>query len=718
MFIWPNHPAFTTSLAKLKGVGPKTLARFEEEGYFTTGDLLATPPKFYQDRRRLSPIAELIPGAEALVEACVLSSKLSWSPKTKRRFLTCRLEDENGDTLDLIWFNAPAYMAKSLPRGTHVRAFGKLSQNEGGRRTISHPDLEILTADELGQEQNDGAKPGLRPVYSAIGEIPGNLVKKLVTAALPLLAECPPLMPVSWCQETGWLDPVQALATLHSPPSDFSGPAPRPAETKAFGHLVRFELFFWRLLMLRARAKAENKVPRPQREKGLSTARNFWANLPFAASPEQERVSAELWADLAGNRPMSRLLQGEVGGGKTAVAAAALFFALGCGGQGALMAPTELLARQHYEFLKEPAAKLGFQVVLLTGSLKEAEKKEIRRQLADGSAQLAVGSQALLSAATSFKNLTLAVIDEQHRFGVRQRLSLRQKCASVDLLAMSATPIPRSYAAILYGDLDYSELKGLLPGRSPAATSLFAAEESDKAFEHFLELLAQEGGQGLVVTPRLGQGENPTEESEPQAGSQLPELASLDFAYKKLQKMAPPNMALGRLHGQMDAASQQKIMGEFRHRKCQVLVATSIVEVGVDVPSVRVILVVGADRFGLAQLHQLRGRVGRAAGEKGHCLLLPLKASGLSRLAGLVNESCGQKVAELDLAGRGPGEQLGLRQSGWPKMRYARLPQDLTRLAESQKLAKKIWADSADPIWQHLDFSTIEEKLAFDGPPD
>ncbi|MDR2945171.1 MAG: ATP-dependent DNA helicase RecG [Candidatus Adiutrix sp.] len=713
MIIRPAHPAFTTPVSQLKGVGPKTLARLEAEGILTTGDLLGLCPRFYQDRRQPVAIASLIPGQDALVEATVLSAKISFSPRSRRRFLQAQVEDGDGGCLHLFWFNFPPYLPKSLAKGRRLRLFGR-PRASGPRLEMIHPDLDFLPEADDGGPEDFAAPAEIRPVYPPLGELSSGQVKKLVVQALALLADCPPLMEAGWLAENQLEEPIEALKTLHAPPADCRGMLPRPSQTRAFRRLAFFELFFWRLMMLQTRAvAAENAAPRPSREQGRAAMLAYWETLPFRLSPEQQRVAAELAADLSGPRPMSRLLQGEVGGGKTAVAASALFFALGCGGQAAIMAPTEVLARQHYDFLKPSADRLGYATVLLTGTMPDKEKRAARAALAEGRAQLAVGSQALLSTATVFQKLSLAVIDEQHRFGVRQRLTLRRKSEGVDILAMSATPIPRSLALMLYGDLDSSILKGLLPGRRPAETLLFTAGDRSGAYRKFLELLRQTNGQGFVVTARID-GET-AEDGQPQEEKAEAERLSLDEMYGELKKMTGGEVEIGRLHGRMDADSQKSAMEDFRQGRSRILVATSIIEVGVDVPAAGVMLIEGAEYFGLSQLHQLRGRVGRG-GREGFCLLLPAKATeaGNRRLAALSRESDGQTLAELDLEMRGPGEQLGLRQSGWPGMNYARLPHDLPLLAKAHSLAEQFWADKSRwaDIQPRLDFKGFEDRPA------
>ena len=674
LFPWPPCPAFNTPLGQLKGVGPKTLARLAEEGLTTTGDLLAISPRAYQDRRRTSRVAELTPGQPALVAGTVLRAKTGLS--RGRRFLMAAIADEEGGELRLLWFNCPSYLR--LSKGRRLKVFGLV--RPGNPPEMVHPDLEEET------DPDDPVQGRLRPVYPPLGGLSSGRVKKLMDQALALLALAPPLLPPTWLADQGLDDAVAELAVLHDPPPDFQGQPPRPDQTRAHRRLALFELMFWRLMMLQARPADQGGPPRQGLGQGRAALEAFWQNLPFAPSPEQSRVTGEIVADLSAQRPMSRLLQGEVGGGKTAVAAAAIFFSLGRGGQAALMAPTEVLARQHFDFLKNPAAALGWEAVLVSGGQSAPDLKAARLALAEGRARLAVGSQALLAQTTIFQDLRLAVIDEQHRFGVRQRLALRRKNARVDILTLSATPIPRSLALMLYGDLESSRLKGLLPGRRPAETILFAPEDRAAAYGRFLELV-RAGGQGFVVLPRLEGGEDEDSRTGP----------GLEDIHRELSRLAAGEFTLGLLHGRMDPEPRAKVMAAFRRGEISILLATTVIEVGVDVPAARTILIDGAERFGLAALHQLRGRVGRG-GEEGRCLLLPQNRTeaGDRRLAALATLTDGLELAELDLDMRGPGEQMGLRQAGWPALNYARLPRDLGLLARAHSLADDLFSQGAD----------------------
>jgi ATP-dependent DNA helicase RecG len=636
-------------------------------------------------------VAELVPGQAALVAGTVVQSRPGLS--RGRRYLDAVLADEEGGELRLLWFNRPSYL--HLSRGRRLEVFGLV--RPGDPLEMVHPDLEFPEETEAPET----AFGRLRPVYPPLGGLSPGLVRKLMAQVLDLLAQAPPLLPPAWLAERDMDDPAAELALLHAPPPDFQGPPPKPEETRAHRRLALFELLFWRLLILQARPADQDGPPRPGLARGQAALTAFWQKLPFAPSPEQGRVAGEIVADLSAPRPMSRLLQGEVGGGKTAVAAAALFFSLGRGGQAALMAPTEVLARQHFEFLEEPAAALGWETVLICGGQSPRELKAARESLAEGRARLAVGSQALLAPATVFQDLRLAVIDEQHRFGVRQRLALRRKNARVDLLALSATPIPRSLALMLYGDMESSRLAGLLPGRRPAETIIL--EDRPAAYRRFLESV-RAGGQGFVVLPRVERGEAETDG---------PGLADV---HRELSRLAGGEFTLGLMHGQMETAARTKVMAGFRRGEIRILVATTVIEVGVDVPAARTILIDGAERFGLAALHQLRGRVGRG-GEAGRCLLLPRKRTeaGDRRLAALASLNDGLELAELDLEMRGPGESLGLKQTGWPALTYARLPRDLARLARAHRLAADIWARRTEPGWPEILDRLSELGLGLNG---
>ena len=696
MFRWPASEAFTLPLEKLKGLGPKTLARLNEAGFYCLGDLLGVLPKSYQDRRQLVPLAALQPGNFYQVSAKISQVKLGRPRGRGRRFIECILEDE-GATLALSWFNSPSYLGKVLKKGLTVRAYGLVKENSRGLE-MQHPDFELDSGEDLFEK--------VRPIYPALaqGEVSPGRVKNFLSQGLNFLALCPTLFPTAWLSENNLDDPVVSLHTLHCPPQEFKGPVPLPAETKAYKNLAFFELFFWRLLMLELRALQNSSLPRPQAAQGQALVKELIKILPYKLSPEQKRVSTEILKDLRAAKPMSRLLEGEVGGGKTLVAALAAFFTLGQNKQAAIMAPTEVLCRQHFEFFSPYAAALGLRSTLLVGSLSEKEKKLIREEIATGQVHLVIGSQALIRKQMQFHNLGLAIIDEQHRFGVKQRLALRRKNKDVDLLTMSATPIPRSLALVLYGDVDISSMKGRLPGRAEVTTFLFQAAEKEKAYTEFLAKI-KEGGQGFVVSPRIGDLEF-TGETADEDENKRPSLNDLQKELK-----ARGAKSIGILHGALSAEEKLTVMENFRQGKTQILVATSIIEVGIDVPEASAMLIEGAEYFGLAALHQLRGRVGRGK-RPGFCYLLAQKELtplGAERLSALCRMSDGPALAELDLQLRGPGEGFGLRQSGWPLLSFAKIPQDLALAVKAQALAEKYFADPF-PLPPSKNFSKVQSE--------
>jgi ATP-dependent DNA helicase RecG len=435
------------------------------------------------------------------------------------------------------------------------------------------------------------------------------------------------------------------------------------------------------------------------REPGLSfpyespLVEDFLAALPFRLTASQAACLEEIRQDLAAPSPMNRLLQGDVGSGKTVLALAACLAAVSAGCQAALMAPTEILARQHARFLAPFAERLGVRMDLLVGGLNGAEKERRLSALARGETQLVIGTHALIALAVVFQRLGLVVVDEQHRFGVAQRLALREKAGRPNVLVMSATPIPRSLALVLYGDLDVSFIEGLPPGRKPVKTQVFPAEGRGEAYRLLAREISQ-GGQAFLVAPRIEAAEGVAgTASDPGA----PDLAAAEDLYKYVDREILPEASVGLLHGRMRAEEREEVLSDFRQGRIRALVATTVIEVGLDVGEATVMLVEGAERFGLAQLHQLRGRVGRGT-RPALCLLIGGRESGpgFARLSLLAETQDGFTLAEEDLKQRGPGDAAGLRQSGLPSLTFARLPGDLKLLRRAQELAQDILAQDPD----------------------
>lgn len=702
MFIWPDNERLRRPLEALKGVGPARARALAVSGFNLVGDLLGLCPSGYQDRREIVPLSELVDGRACLTRGFIASVREGWSPKSRRRYLEAVIE-EDGHYLSLVWFNYPFFLRKSLLKGRGLLVFGRPAI-KGRWPRIVHPELEAAGAE----------RPEIRPFYPEIGGLKPGLVGKLVAQAANCLENEPPLLPAAWLKARGLNDPWKALLTLHQPPADRPGRPPRVENSRAFGHLALYELMLMRLLTL-CREADQPGPDRSRAPEGRAMANRFWRALRFRPSPEQRRVYDEIAADLARPRPMNRLLQGEVGGGKTAVALAAAFNVIGQRRQAAIIAPTDILASQHLAFIKPIARRLGLETVFISGFLPAALRGAAQSALAEGRAALAVGTQALLSPKTVFHDLGLAVIDEQHRFGVNQRLALRLANRAVDLLALSATPIPRSLALTLYGDLDISSLKGRLPGRAKVETILIPAHEPFRKRYGRLAAQVAAGAQAYVVTPKIeagfGQGRNQDEDG--------PALEAAQELWRVISALMPPGCPVELLHGRLEPEPKARVMEEFRQGRIKVLVATTVIEVGLDVPGASIIIVEGAERFGLAQLHQLRGRVGRD-GRPGQCWLAPgpeASAEAWSRLNVLAETDDGYALAEEDLQRRGPGERLGLRQSGWPRLDYASFPRDLAKLPLANELAEDLWRNGRGPEDPALArffarFFTLPQRLA------
>ncbi|MEW5721917.1 MAG: ATP-dependent DNA helicase RecG, partial [Thermodesulfobacteriota bacterium] len=599
------------------------------------------------------------------------------------------IEDGVG-RLSVLWFNFPAHLRTTLKKGRPVQLFGRIGTYQD-RLQMIHP--ETLSFEEV-----PDPLPEVRPVYPEMDDVRPGVLRRIMAQVARELAVLPALFPQAWLAGHDLPDPLAALTTLHQPPADRPGPLPRPEDSKAWRALALFELLFLQILLARSRARQalEPGLAFPEKSR---LARAFLDGLPFRLTSGQERALGEILGDMAAPRPMSRLLQGEVGSGKTVVALAAAFTAVDGGRQAAIMAPTELLARQHHETLAPHAERLGVRADLLVAGLPEVEKEARRRRLASEETQIVVGTHALISPSVSFKTLGLAVIDEQHRFGVAQRLALRSKSEHPDILVMTATPIPRSLALTLYGDLDVSTIRELPPGRRPVRTSVFGPADRARAYR----LLAEEtaaGGQAYIVAPRIEAREGEEDQAK--------DMASVESLYGYVRNEVLPGYEVGLVHGRLRPEEQRRVVEDFQAGRTRALVATTVIEVGVDVPGASVILVEGAERFGLAQLHQLRGRVGR--GERpAQCLLVAGPGEVPARLKVMARTHDGFRLAEEDLKVRGPGDPAGVRQSGLPPLTWARLPRDLPLLLQARDLAREIV--ERDPELAEPSFKLVREVV-------
>lgn len=665
-------PALARSLTALPGIGPKTAAKLADKGLRTWGDALFFLPLRYEDRRHPTPIAELELGSLAVVRG-VLASSGRWG----RRGDMWRMELAQGDqVLNLIWFRHKKGQFDSFSKGGEVVAVG-VAENARGVLQMAHP--ELYRAENI-----DGDHPSVGrvvPVYPDLGTVARGKMRQIMAALIldvcpriedPLFGLLPPeLYPMS----VG-----QALQEAHLPGFEVTAEDLDPARAAWRRVLAVNELLHYELGLALRRGEYQAK-PAPAIDPPGELLPRFLGGLPFQLTQGQNQALAAVLADMAATRPMARLLAGDVGSGKTVVAAAAAAVAAEAGVQTALMAPTEVLARQHHGTFRGYLEPLGINVALVLGGANGADKRRAVDHAAGGAAVL-VGTHALVSASLDYQNLGLAIIDEQQRFGVHQRLGLARKGSAPHVLVLSATPIPRTMALALGGHMDISGLDQLPGNRPKVETTLLAYEQRRQAVEAMAACL-EAGEQVYVVCPLV------------EASDKI-EANDAVQTHRRLSDYFPDhNIAL--LHGRMDGAEQQQVLDDFKGGKARALVATTVVEVGVDVPGATLMLILGAERFGLSQLHQLRGRVGRGA-KPGHCYLVAGPdpgETGIQRLEALAATNDGLAIAEADLALRGPGHALGHRQSGLLPLRICAWPGDVELLGPVRQ-ALDAWLASPD----------------------
>jgi ATP-dependent DNA helicase RecG len=657
----------------VKGVGPARAAMLEAKGLSTVEDLLAYPPFRYEDRTNVKTIAQLAPGEMATVIAEVRSAKLSTFRRRDLGLFEATFTDASRAVLLVKWFHA-AYLADVLQPGQRVALYGKVEYDSyAGQLSMVHPEYEILSE----EDEADAALHVGRvvPIYEAAGKITTRVFRRLIHGVLERLTPPPDPLPASIRRRLRLPDLWTALRSLHFPPEQEDLRLLNAFRTPAQIRLI-FEEFFWLqygLAVKRSSARRESGIAFELNDRVRERIKQM---LPFKPTAAQKRVLAEIAADMARPHPMNRLLQGDVGSGKTLVAAEAAIIAIENGYQVAMLAPTEILAAQHYYYFRNLFQKLGYQVGLLTGSSTKREKTLMKKLLAEGLVHFAVGTHALLEEDVEFRRLGLAIIDEQHRFGVLQRLRFIRKGARPDVLVMTATPIPRTLALTLYGDLDVSVIDELPPGRKPIITRHVTEDQIERVWS-FLRKQIEAGRQAYVVYPAI-------EESETQARKAAEKM------YRHLSQVVFPDLRVGLVHGRMPAEEKEAVMESFKRGETQILVSTTVIEVGVDVPNATVMVIEQAERFGLAQLHQLRGRVGRGA-EQSYCILVtgPLNDVSRERIRTLVESTDGFYIAEMDLKLRGPGEFFGTRQAGMPSLRVANIVRD----AELLELARREASD-------------------------
>ncbi len=650
-----------TPLTYIKGVGPARAAMLETKGLASVEDLLGYFPFRYEDRSNVKTIAQLAPGEMATVIADVRSARLSGFKRRSLGLFETRFTDSSRAILVGKWFHG-GYLANVLGEGLKVALFGKVEfDSYSGELTMLHPEFEILSGDD--EEGEASLHTGrIVPIYEAAGKLTTRVLRVLTHR---LFTELPPeedRLPEHIRRTLKYPDRWTAIRDTHFPPPESDLRLLNAYRTQAQQRLI-FEEFFWLecgVALKRAKART---LPGIAFEIDDRVRERVKAMLPFKPTEAQKRVIKEIAGDMKEPHPMNRLLQGDVGSGKTIVAAEAAVIAIENGYQVALLAPTEILAAQHGFYFRQILSKLGYVTVLLTGSFTAREKGQLKKLVAEGLAHVVVGTHAILEKDVEFKRLGLAIVDEQHRFGVLQRLGLVRKGVTPDVLVMTATPIPRTLAMTLYGDLDVSVIDQLPPGRKPILTKHYTADAVEQAYS-FIKRQIEEGRQAYVVYPVI-------EESETQA------MKAAQKMHQHLSREVFPDLAVGLMHGRLGGDEKEAVMQRFKEGQTKILVSTTVIEVGVDVPNATVMVVEQAERFGLAQLHQLRGRVGRGAAQS-YCILVTEKMNDAARerIRTLVESTDGFHISEMDLKLRGPGEFFGTRQSGLPSLRVANILRD------------------------------------------
>lgn len=641
-------------IKSLAGVGEARAKIFERRGIKTAEDLLYLFPRGYEDRNQIKPISECSVGESVCVRARVISSVNELRTRRGMTIYSVILEDESG-AVTALWYNN-RFVKNQLVRGEEYVFFGKISKR-GAKPELANPVFE--------KPDKNKYTGRIVPIYPLSGKLTQKIVQTAMESALSAVGELREYMPRAVREKYNLSEINWSMKSIHFPESF-------EAYEIARRRFVFEELFTLQLALLlkRGRTKRERRTPFSD----TACAKEMISRFPFSLTAAQKRVIDELCADFSKDTPMNRLIQGDVGSGKTAVAAAAMYVAAKNGYQAAIMAPTEILAAQHFESFKAFFEGTGFKVCLLTGSTKK--KKELYRQLENGEYQIIVGTHALIQKDVKYKRLGLVIADEQHRFGVAQRAELADKGENPHVLIMTATPIPRTLAFILYGDLDISVIDELPPGRKPVLTYA-VGENMRRRIYAFLKKNIDAGSSAYVVCPLIEE----TESADLKNASELAERLCGIF----------PDISVGMVHGKMKPAEKDSVMRDFSEGKIKILVSTTVIEVGVNVPSANVMVIENAERFGLSQLHQLRGRVGRGA-QQAYCILFCRGDGEVTkrRMETMCMSNDGFYISEQDLKLRGPGDFFGTRQHGLPDLKLANLFKDMDILAEAQSAAAEI----------------------------
>ncbi len=658
------HLGLQSPVTAIVGIGPTLAGRLKRLGVQTIYDLLYFFPYRYEDYTQLKPIARLQYGEQVTVIGTIRDAKVK-QHRGGTPILNVIVADGTGE-FQATWFNQP-YLARRFKPGMIVSLSGQVDEFLG-RWVMTSPMWEILETTRMTAGR-------LVPIYALTKGLSAAWLRKMIEQALSYwVSRLPEYLPTDIRDRLGLMSLERAMTQIHRPDDTTSLAAAQ--RRLAFDEFLLLQLG---VLRQRRQWQSEPGIPVPTDQARLE---EFMAGLPYTLTDAQQRALSEIAQDMAQDRPMSRLLQGDVGSGKTIVAAAAMFLAAAAGMQSAIMAPTEILAEQHFKSLERLLSAQNIRVRLLTGSMSQADKDAVYAEIASGEAQVVVGTHAIIQEGVQFQSLVLAIIDEQHRFGVRQRGILRGKGYNPHILVMSATPIPRTLALTAYGDLDLSILDEMPPGRQPIQTKWFAQAERERAYR-FVRMQVQQGRQAFIICPLV------------QESDKIEAKAAVE-EHQRLQKTIFPDLRLGLLHGRMKSDEKEQVMRQFSQRELDILVSTSVVEVGIDVPNATVMLIEGANRFGLSQLHQFRGRVGRGE-HPSYCILMADSVNDLSqeRLRAIEETQDGFILAQKDMEMRGPGDLMGTRQSGMPELKLASLG-DTPLLELARREALDLYAQDPD----------------------
>jgi ATP-dependent DNA helicase RecG len=663
-------------LSCLKGVGPKRSAFFARKGLHTILDLLFFTPFRYEDRRQITPISHVQEGAPVLVKGKVVFGREERFYPVRKRLFKILIRDEKAG-LELVWFNyRKPYLTRLAAQGTELLAYGQVRINRGQKQVI-HPDTTVITSEGCAEALD------FHPVYSMIDGIPSSALRAAISRALShhLSSLIDPL-PEDVIRRLSLPSLWESIERVHRPPKDSSVEELNQHRTPYHRRLL-FDRFFLVMLTMAFRKK--------MREKGKSFVFPIPQNLmdeigeffPFHLTPGQEKAVDDIARDFLSGKPMTRLVLGDVGCGKTAVAAVAAYICTRNKAQAAIMAPTQILAIQHMEYFKTLSGKMGFRPVLLTSGLRKGEREEIYGRIKNGDCNLVIGTHSLIQEDLAFCRLGLVIIDEQHRFGVRERALMDGKGENPHQLVMTATPIPRTLAITIYGDMDLTWIRGYPEGRLPVVTRLVHADEKRKVLEALTDRLSR-GQQAFVICPVI-------EESRETDLKNAMEMAD------RLRKILSPRFTVGLVHGRLPSDEREGIMNRFRKGSISLLVGTTVVEVGIHVPKATVMIIEHPERFGLAQLHQLRGRVGRGS-QQGICFLMlsdTAAEKAASRLEILTKSQDGPAIARKDFELRGHGELIGMRQTGLGELDVEELMREPEFLVRAKDEAQRLL--DADP---------------------